>query len=69
MLQVRLGVLQYAPNELRQLYQLLELEFDPLSLCSHVTPILDTLEKNELLKQYMGPLKEVTVVRLIKEVR
>ena len=61
-------MLQYAPEELRQLYQLLEVDYDPLSLCAHVTPILTTLEEKELLKQYMEPLKEVTVVRLIKEV-
>jgi len=66
---IRLGVLQYVPEELRKLYQLLELEYDPLSLCVHVTPILTTLKENELLKQYVEPLKEVTVVRLIKEVR
>ena len=61
-------MLQYAPDELRQLYQLLEMEYDPLSLCTHVTPILTSLEENDVLKQYMEPLKEVTVVRLIKEV-
>lgn len=68
MLQVRLGVLQYAPDDLRQLYRLMEVEYDPLSLCEHVIPILTTLEGNEPLKQYVKPLKEVTVVRLIKEV-
>ena len=61
-------MLQYAPDELRRLYQLLELEYDPLSLCTHVTPILTALEEKDLLKQYVEPLKEVTVVRLIKEV-
>lgn len=61
-------MLQYAPDDLRQLYRLLELEYDPLSLCVHVTPILAALEENEVLKQYVESLKEVTVVRLIKEV-
>jgi len=61
-------VLQHAPDELRQLYQLLEQEYDPLSLCARVNPILTSLEENESLKQYVNPLKDVMVVRLIKEV-
>ena len=72
---MRLGVLQYVPDELHQLYQLMELEYDPLSLCARVMSILTSLEENEalkkyidVLKQYVDPLKEVTVVRLIKEV-
>ena len=61
-------MLQYATDELQKLYQLLEQEYDPLSLCSRVTPILTSLEEDESLKQYVQPLKDVMVVRLIKEV-
>ena len=61
-------MLQFALEELQQLYQLLEQEYDPLSLCSRVTPILTSLEDNESLKQYVDPLKEIMIIRLIKEV-
>ena len=44
------------------------MEFNPLLLCKKVCPILDGLNENETLKQYVEPLKDVVVVRLIKEV-
>ena len=61
-------VLQLLSTELQQLYQYLEVDFDPLHLCSHVTPILDSIEQQENLGQYVPLLKEITLVRLIKQV-
>ncbi len=66
--QLRHSVLQYVPSELQQLYQYLETEFNPLLLCGRVTPILDGLQGNEQMEQYVEPLKEITLVRLIKQV-
>lgn len=62
-------MLQFVPAELQQLYQYLELEFNPLLLCKRVSPILEGLASDEILKDYSEPLREITLVRLIKEVR
>jgi hypothetical protein len=68
-LQLNHDVLQLVSPELHQLYQCLEVDFDPLSLCSKVMPILEGLESQDALKQYMEPLKDITLVRLIKQVK
>ncbi|KAI2803103.1 Eukaryotic translation initiation factor 3 subunit A [Blomia tropicalis] len=74
----RLGVLQYASPPIQELYQLLENEFNPMGICARVQAVIDYLEKttadpakqNELpdCLQYIQALKEVTIVRLIREV-
>lgn len=64
----RMGVLSYACPELQQLFSHLEVEFDPLHLCHKVENITAFMEKNDDLKQYVPSLKEVTVVRLLKEI-
>lgn len=61
-------MLQYVPAELQQLHQYLELEFNPLLLCKRISPILDGLESDEVLKEYTKSLRETTLIRLIKEV-
>ena len=66
--QLRYAILQHLPTELQQLYQLLEVEYNPLQLCKKVMPILEGLTGHEPLEQYVEPLKEITLVRLIKQV-
>lgn len=61
-------MLQYVPAELQQLHQYLELEFNPLLLCKRISPILEGLESDEVLKEYTESLRETTLIRLIKEV-
>lgn len=61
-------MLQLLSPELQQLYQNLEVDFDPLHLCAHVMPILESLEEQENLGQYVPLLKDITLVRLIKQV-
>ena len=63
------NVLQYVPVELQQLHKYLEVEFNPLLLCKRVAPILEGMESDDVLKEYTEPLKEITLVRLIKEVK
>ena len=67
--QLHHDVLQLLSPELQQLYRFLEVEFDPLHLCSKVTPILESLDSQDSLRQYVEPLKEITLVRLIKQVK
>lgn len=45
------------------------MEFNPLTLCKRVCPILEKLEENEATKQYVESMREVVLVRLIKQVR
>lgn len=54
--------------ELQEIYQLLEVEFIPLQLSSRLKVLLDKLEESKELKQYVDSLKEVMLVRLIKQV-
>jgi len=51
------------------LYNFLEVEFDPLLLSQRVVPLLEGLRANEELGQYVDCLQEITLVRLIKQVR
>ena len=66
--QSRYNILQHTLPELQQLHSCLEVEFNPLLLCKKILPILDKLEEDDTLKQYVEPMKEVSLVRLIKEV-
>ena len=66
--QSRQGVLQCISPELQQLYNLLEVEYNPLQLCSRVQPLLETIGSIEGCQQYAESLKEVTLVRLVKQV-
>ena len=67
----RMGVLNYAYPALQHLYSFLEVDFDPLLLCSRVADVLAFIDKCDSapdLKQYVTPLKEVSIIRLLKEV-
>ncbi|XP_053671650.1 eukaryotic translation initiation factor 3 subunit A [Anopheles nili] len=67
---IRLNVLQLAAPQFRNLYQLLEVEFNPLNLCEQVQKIVDDLEAdpNSLYGQYAQALKDVTLVRLVRQI-
>lgn len=67
---VRLNVLGYASPLLQELYQRLEVDFDPLHLCEHVQKAIDAFnaDENSLLQQYVPALQEITVCRLIRQV-
>ena len=61
-------MLQCISPELLQLYTCLEVEFNPLKLCARVAPLLEELEKDGGMKDYVESLKEVALVRLVKQV-
>ncbi|XP_035895390.1 eukaryotic translation initiation factor 3 subunit A [Anopheles stephensi] len=67
---IRLNVLQLAAPQFRHLYQLLEVEFDPLNLCEQVQKIVDDIEAdpNSVYGQYVQALKDVTLVRLVRQI-
>ncbi|CAH0696663.1 unnamed protein product [Spodoptera exigua] len=67
---VRLNVVALATPQLQQLYSWLEVEFDPLTLCSNVKSVVKSLEEdpNSALAQYTVALSDVALVRLIRQV-
>ncbi|XP_054167038.1 eukaryotic translation initiation factor 3 subunit A-like [Oppia nitens] len=67
----RMGVLQCASPKLQELYRYLEIDFHPLVLCGRVQTIIEWMNENTdypELKQYTTALKDVTAMRLLKEV-
>ncbi|XP_018785649.1 PREDICTED: eukaryotic translation initiation factor 3 subunit A [Bactrocera latifrons] len=69
---VRLNVPQLASEEFRNLYNWLEVDFNPLNLCKRVQTVIDVIEsappENNLLAPYIKSLKDVTIMRLIREI-
>ncbi|ODN03159.1 Eukaryotic translation initiation factor 3 subunit A, partial [Orchesella cincta] len=68
----RHGILTNAIKPLQDLYEILETQFSPLSLCADVDGLLKTAADGEhptdYMEQYIDPLREVTLVRLIKQI-
>ena len=67
----KLGVLQYAYPSLQELYRNLEQDFNPLQLAARVQNAIDFVSSHEQqteFTQYIGSLKEVTIIRLLKEI-
>ncbi len=69
----RFGVLVAAAPQVQDLYQALEVDFHPLRLCRRVERGVRFVEESEELSsaqltQYVPALKEVTLVRLLKQV-
>ncbi|BES96804.1 Eukaryotic translation initiation factor 3 subunit F-1 [Nesidiocoris tenuis] len=62
---VRMNVVQRASPELQELYQALEVDFNPLTLCKRVYAVTSQLQGDE---QYIPPLQDVTLVKLIRQV-
>ncbi|GJN91751.1 hypothetical protein Rhopal_004774-T1 [Rhodotorula paludigena] len=60
-------VLKRVSPELRALYQILEVDFHPLSITSKIEPILASLEQNADTKRYVEPLKDVVLARLFQQ--
>ena len=64
-------MLQYVGPELQQLYQTMEVKFDPLHACHNVKAVTDALAADpaqEALAWYIEPLHTVAQLRLIKQV-
>ncbi|RMZ79413.1 hypothetical protein DV738_g3293, partial [Chaetothyriales sp. CBS 135597] len=61
------GLLKRAAPEIRDLYNILEVDFHPLSICSKISPILTQIGQNEEMKQYVQPLQQVILTRLFQQ--
>jgi translation initiation factor 3 subunit A len=66
---VGLGITTCVSPELMQLYDCLQTEFNPLTLCKKVQPLIESLSSNASLSIYIEPLKEITLVRFVKQVK
>merc|ERR1719495_2200581 len=67
---VRFGVVGAAGKELQDLYNWLGVDFHPLTLCGKVDERLKFIDENEdfsSIKQYTEPLRDMTLVRLLKQ--
>jgi translation initiation factor 3 subunit A len=68
---VRFGVVQAATPQLKDLFNFLETDFSPLHLCRRVEKVLKFVEESEdtgPIQQYVNAVKDVTLVRLLKQV-
>ena len=68
--QTRFNVVQLASEQFQNLYKCLEVEFDPLNLCTRVKSVTEVIaaDENNILNQYIQSLHDVTLVRLIRQI-
>lgn len=67
----RMGYLQHAYQPLQDLYRYLEVDFNPLALCNRVQQVVDFIEGCEDcadIKNYVGALRNISILRLLKGV-
>lgn len=61
------GLLKRARPEIRDLYNILEVDFHPLSICQKISPILEQIGADEAMRIYIGPLQQVILTRLFQQ--
>lgn len=59
--------LKYVSPELRQLYQIIEVDFHPLHITSKLEPIFASLRANPDTLRYVEPLKSVVLSRMFQQ--
>lgn len=60
-------VLRRAQPEIRDLYNILEVDFHPLSICQKISPILLQIGADEEMKKYIAPLQQVILTRVFQQ--
>lgn len=61
------GLLKRAKPEIRELYNILEVDFHPLSICKKISPILSQIGADAELGKYVLPLQQVILTRLFQQ--
>jgi len=61
------GLLKRARPEIRDLYNILEVDFHPLSICKKISPILAQIGNDAELAKYVVPLQQVILTRLFQQ--
>lgn len=61
------SLLRRARSEIRDLYNILEVDFHPLSICQKISPILSQIGADEDMQKYILPLQQVILTRLFQQ--
>lgn len=61
------GLLKRCRPEIRELYNILEVDFHPLSICKRISPILTQIGSDPELEKYVLPLQQVILTRLFQQ--
>ncbi|KAI9931610.1 eukaryotic translation initiation factor 3 subunit A [Aspergillus wentii] len=61
------GLLKRARPEIRDLFNILEVDFHPLSICKKITPILKQIGADPEMEKYVQPLQQVILTRLFQQ--
>ncbi|KAG9238153.1 putative eukaryotic translation initiation factor 3 subunit A [Amylocarpus encephaloides] len=61
------GLLKRARPEIRELYNILEVDFHPLSICKKISPILVQIGADPEMEKYVLPLQQVILTRLFQQ--
>ncbi|KAG6031548.1 eukaryotic translation initiation factor 3 subunit A [Claviceps citrina] len=61
------SLLQRARPEIRDLYNILEVDFHPLSICQKISPILTKIGEDAEMERYILPLQQVILTRLFQQ--
>jgi len=61
------ALLRRARPQIRDLYNILEVDFHPLSICQKISPILAEIGADEELQKYIVPLQQVILTRLFQQ--
>ncbi|KAJ5758230.1 uncharacterized protein N7511_006924 [Penicillium nucicola] len=61
------GLLRRVRPEIRELYNILEVDFHPLSICKKITPILEQIGADPEMEKYVVPLQQVILTRLFQQ--
>ncbi|TEA21148.1 Eukaryotic translation initiation factor 3 subunit A [Colletotrichum sidae] len=60
-------LLKRARPEIRDLYNILEVDFHPLSICQKISPILAKIGADAEMEKYILPLQQVILTRLFQQ--
>jgi translation initiation factor 3 subunit A len=61
------SLLQRVRPEIRELYNILEVDFHPLSICHKISPILTKIGADPDMEKYILPLQQVILTRLFQQ--
>jgi translation initiation factor 3 subunit A len=61
------GLLRRCRPEIRELYNILEVDFHPLSICKRISPILGQIGADSEMAKYVQPLQQVILTRLFQQ--
>ncbi|CAJ2506433.1 Uu.00g005630.m01.CDS01 [Anthostomella pinea] len=61
------SLLKRARPEIRDLYNILEVDFHPLSICQKISPILAKIGTDAEMEKYILPLQQVILTRLFQQ--